>query len=310
MDHDQPAKIGVLIPCYNEERTVADVVEQFFRVLPTSNVYVFDNNSTDRTADLARAAGAIVISSPRQGKGHVVRQMFECVEADIYLMVDGDSTYPASEAPQLIRELLESKADMVVGTRLNKFQNGSFRRFHQFGNQMISSLIRALFGCKVVDVLSGYRAFTRDFVKTIPLMSGGFEIEVELTLQAAAKRMQIREVAIGYGERPSGSVSKLNTFGDGWVIIKSILFILKDYKPFLFFSALSGFSLSLSLALGAVPVKDYIENQFVTHVPLAVLAAALGVVGALFFGVGVILETVHRYHNENFMLLQRILRNK
>jgi glycosyltransferase involved in cell wall biosynthesis len=303
-------RLAVLIPCYNEEKTVAQVIHDFARHCPEAEIFVFDNNSTDRTSALAEAAGAVVIRSPRQGKGQVVRHMFDLIEADIYLMVDGDSTYPAEYAPLLIEELLTTRADMVVGARLGKFKGGSFRRFHRLGNHLITRLIRLLFNITILDVLSGYRVFTREFVKSIPLTSEGFEIETELTLQSVAKNFLIREVPISYGERPEGSFSKLNTFSDGWLILKAIIFILKDFKPLLFYSLAGVFFGAVSLIAGYAPIKDFIQYGYVYHVPLAILAASIAVLGALSFSVGIILETVHRYHNENFSLWRRTLKKQ
>lgn len=310
MSHDSnDPKIAVLLPCYNEEMTIAQVVADFRSHLPRADIYVFDNNSKDKTAETARKAGAIVVTSPRQGKGNVVRHMFREVNADYYLMADGDGTYPASAAPALLEAIRQGHSDMIVGMRLQNFGNQSFRRFHQFGNKLITGMIRLLFDLKVRDVLSGYRAFSDDFVKSIPLFSEEFEIETELTLQAVAKGYSIREIPIEYGERPEGSHSKLNTFSDGWMIIRAIFLILKDYKPFLFFGCLASLFFVLGMWSGYAPIVDFIEtpNHFVTHVPRAVLAAAFMILSSVSLAVGVILETVHRYHNENFLLQRRML---
>jgi glycosyltransferase involved in cell wall biosynthesis len=240
-------KVAVLIPCFNESGTVGKVVTDFKVALPQAAIYVFDNNSTDDTGRIAQENGAVVVPSLRQGKGNVVRHMFDYVDADIYLMVDGDDTYPVVHAHELIHLIETGQADMAVGTRLSNFAHRSFRSFHQFGNHLISKMIRVLFGVKVADVLSGYRAFSRDFVKTVPLMSGGFEIETELTLQAISKNFAIKEFPINYGSRPRGSYSKLNTFSDGFLILKATFIILKDYKPLLFFSSVSAILALLSL---------------------------------------------------------------
>src|SRR5262249_31553171 len=206
---------------------VAKVVGDFTRVLPGAQVLVYDNNSTDKTANLAREAGAIVRHAPRQGKGNVVKQMFHEVDSEVYVMVDGDDTYPATAAPDLIAELKKTGADMVVGVRMSSFKEGSFRRFHQLGNYLVAGLISRLFSSKITDVLSGYRVFSRAFAKTAPLMSQGFEVETEMTLQALAKRFVVKELPIAYGRRPEGSHSKLDTYSDGFLVLKSIAMIFK-----------------------------------------------------------------------------------
>jgi glycosyltransferase involved in cell wall biosynthesis len=299
------ADVAVLVPCFNEDLTVAKVVTDFTHALPGAQVLVYDNNSTDKTAVLARDAGSVVCHAPRQGKGNVVRQMFDEVDAQIYVMVDGDDTYPAAAAPDLIAELLKTGADMVVGVRMVSFAAGSFRRFHQLGNHLVAALISLLFSAKVTDVLSGYRVFSRAFVKTVPLMSQGFEIETEMTLQALAKRFVIREVPIVYGQRPEGSRSKLDTWSDGYLVLKLMGMIFKDYKPLLFFSSLSGILLLVTLAAGLAPIIDYVRSRYVYHVPLAILATGTGILSALSLTIGLILHTISRYHNETFELLRR-----
>ncbi len=300
------AGVAVVVPCFNEDLTVAKVVTDFTRALPGAQVLVYDNNSTDKTAVMARDAGAVVCHAPHQGKGNVVRQMFDEVDAQIYVMVDGDDTYPAAAATELIAELLKTGADMVVGVRMVSFSAGSFRRFHQLGNHLVAGLISRLFSAKVTDVLSGYRVFSRAFVKTVPLMSPGFEIETEMTLQALTKRFVIREVPIVYGQRPPGSRSKLDTWSDGFLVLKSIGMIFKDYKPLLFFSSLSGILLLVTLAAGLTPIVDYIRSRYVYHVPLAILAMGAGIMSALSLTIGLTLHTISRYHNETFELLRRL----
>jgi glycosyltransferase involved in cell wall biosynthesis len=300
-----PGTVAVLIPCYNEELTVGQVVRDFRAQLPNADIYVFDNCSKDQTSQRAREAGAHVVFSPRPGKGNVIRHMFNTIDADAYLMADGDSTYPASEAGKLLACLVESSADMVVGTRMATYSQNAFRRFHVFGNRLVARLISFLFGVQVTDVLSGYRAFSREYVKTVPLVSRGFEIETEMTLQAAAKGFLIREVSVPYGERPEGSVSKLNTFSDGFVVLKALLLIFKDYRPMFFFGSASFVLLVLSLVVGSFPIADYLEFHYVYRVPLAILAAALAIVATFTFFVGMILETVRKFHGENFELWRK-----
>lgn len=299
------SRVAVLIPCYNEAITVGQVIAGFRTHLPGSQIYVFDNCSTDNTAEVARQAGAHVVFSPKPGKGNVVRHMFNAIEAETYLMTDGDSTYPAELGPVLIETLRARHADMVVGTRMASYAESAFRRFHVFGNRMVAKLISLLFGVKVTDVLSGYRAFSREFVKTVPLVSSGFEIETEMTLQAAAKGYSILETPVTYGARPEGSVSKLNTFTDGFLVLKALFFIFKDYRPLVFFSAVSFLLFLASLVAGSAPIYDYIHFRYVYRVPLAVLAAAFAIISILTFFVGIILETVRKYHAESFELWRK-----
>jgi len=300
-------RVAVLVPCYNEEPTIDRVVRGFRDALPGATVYVFDNNSKDRTAECAREAGAVVVESTRQGKGNVVRHMFDIIDADLYIMVDGDDTYPPAAAPEMIELARAAAADMVVGTRLESHGRGAFRRFHQFGNRLISRLIATIFKLEVNDVLSGYRVFSRDFVRSVPLAAQGFEIETELTLQAAAKKFVIRETPIDYGERPAGSYSKLNTWGDGLLILKLIFLIFKDYKPLTFFG-----SLAIVLALGSAvaglpPLVSFVRTGF-ADVPMALLAVALAIISSILVAIGLLLHTIRNFHNENFELWRRIAR--
>jgi hypothetical protein len=231
--------------------------------------------------------------------------MFSAVEASLYLMADGDSTYPASEAPRMVEALRRQHADMVVGTRMATYSESAFRRFHVLGNRGVARLISLLFGVTVTDVLSGYRVFSREFVKTVPLLSAGFEIETEMTLQAAAKSFRIHEIPVSYGARPEGSVSKLSTFSDGFVVLKALLFIFKDYRPLIFFSSAATLLMVASLAVGSAPIADYLRFHYVYRVPLAILAAALAILSVLTFFVGIILETVRKYHAETFELWRK-----
>jgi glycosyltransferase involved in cell wall biosynthesis len=291
--------VAVLIPCHDEEVTIARVVEDFRRVLPDAAIHVFDNASTDRTAERARAAGAIVVASPRPGKGHVVRHMFETIEAEAYLMVDGDDTYAAADAPRLLDALRPGDVDMVVGARTAP-QAGAFRLFHRFGNRLVTGLIAWLFRVPATDVMSGYRVFSRAFVRSIPLLSGGFEIETEMTLQAAAKGYVFREVPVAYGRRPAGSHSKLDTFSDGFLVLRTVLLIMKDYKPLLFFTSTAAAFALLSIACGWGPVQDYMTTGLVPRFPRAILAAALGVLSGISLGVGLILDTLAKFQREQF----------
>ncbi|MFM7459548.1 MAG: glycosyltransferase, partial [Burkholderiales bacterium] len=231
-------KIAIIIPCYNEAVTIAKVIRDFRASIPEADIHVFDNLSADGTGDIARAAGAIVHLVPVQGKGAVVRQMFRDIECDIGVMVDGDDTYPADKVRLLIQPVIEGRAEMVVGTRLQKHEDASFRPLHVFGNQLVLRSINTLFGATLSDVLSGYRAFSTRFMSTTPVLSKGFEIETEITLHALEHHMPIVEVPVPYGVRPDGSESKLHTFRDGYRVLKAILWLYKDYRPLFFFGML------------------------------------------------------------------------
>src|SRR5262245_13052361 len=253
-------RVAVVIPCYDEATTIRKVVEDFRKALPEAEIFVFDNNSRDESAGIARAAGAHVVPSPLQGKGHVVRHMADAVDADVYLLVDGDDTYPADAAPAMVRRLVEADLDMLVGARLEEYASGAFRPFHRAGNRLISWLIRVLFRAQLVDVLSGYRALSRTFVDLVRLRRAGFEVETEMTLQALAKRLRVAEMPVRYGVRPQGSESKLDTWSDGFLIARCIFMLFKDYKPLVFFSWLSFFVGAAALAAGSAPILGYLHT--------------------------------------------------
>lgn len=292
-------RIAVVVPCYNEAPTVATVVHDFAAVLPQATIYVFDNNSTDDTASVAREAGATVIPSPLQGKGNVMSHMSRVVDADIYIVVDGDATYPADAAPRMLEIFRERDLDMLVGTRLQKYDTTAFRAFHRFGNDMITGMIRLLFRAPLTDVLSGYRVLSRRFVDIVRLRMGGFEVETEMTAQALTKRLAVGETPIEYGTRPEGSESKLNTWNDGFLIAKCILMLFKDYKPLAFFSVLAFVFAVASLVSGIAPILDYVEMRYVLHVPRAILAAGLGILSLVCLTAGIILDTIAKLHQEN-----------
>ena len=286
--------VAVLVPCYNEAVTVGKVVDDFRRALPLATVYVYDNNSSDGTADVARAHGAVVRHEPRQGKGNVVRSMFREVGADYYLMVDGDDTYPAEAAAELLAPLAADEADMTVGDRLS---NGSYgkendRAFHGFGNDLVRWLIKAIYGFAFEDVMTGYRAFTRAFVKTMPVLSQGFQIETEISIHAVERRWRIADVPIEYRDRPEGSVSKLSTFSDGARVLKAIASLCKDGKPLLFFGLVAAVLFALCLVAGVPVVAEYLATGMVEKLPSAVLAVGLFLCGALSLTAGAILHTV------------------
>jgi len=306
----QEPQIVVILPCYNEAPTIAKVVSDFAHVLPNAAIYVFDNNSTDDTASIAERAGAQVIPSPRQGKGHVIRHMSEVIDADIYVLADGDDTYPAEAAPDLINRFQNGHADMLVGTRLAQHEDKSFRIFHQLGNRLVSKLVSIFFSASITDILSGYRILSRDLVKVIRLRTSGFEVETEMTLQALTKRFVIEEVPVPYGTRPEGSVSKLNTWSDGYLIVRSILLIFKDYRPLLFFTLLAVILAIGSVASGIGPIIEFYQTGLVLRIPRAILAVGLGILATLSLLVGLILDTVSKYHAEIIELWKQQLKKQ
>ena len=296
-------RTAVVIPCFNEAATIAKVVADFRAALPEAEIHVFDNASTDRTAELAAAGGAIVHRVPQRGKGPVVRAMFRDVDADYYVMVDGDDTYPADRVKALLAPLSEGRAEMVVGTRLDDFEAGSFRPLHVLGNNLVLNSINMLFHAKLTDAMSGYRAFSRRFVKTLPVLSSGFEIETEITVHALQYRLPIVEVPVPYGERPTGSSSKLRTFHDGYRVLRTILQLYKDHRPLDFFGAIGLAFLAVAAIAGVAVVLEFLEYRQVIGVARAVLAVACGVIGVVSIATGAILDTVNRRARELYVLL-------
>jgi len=289
--------IAVIVPCYNEEAAIADVIRDFRHALPTAKVYVCDNNSTDNTVGVARAAGAIVRTEKLRGKGNVVRRMFADIEADVFVMVDGDSTYDAGAAPDMIRKLLDENLDLVNGKRVHK-DTGAYRAGHKFGNRLLTSLVATIFGKRFDDMLSGYKVFSRRFVKSFPSLSGGFEIETELTVHALELRMPVAEVETHYGARPEGSASKLSTFGDGYRILKMIAVLIKEERPLQLFTALFiAFALA-SIVLMIPIIGTYLETGLVPRFPTAILSLGLMLLGFLCLACGLILDTVTRGRQE------------
>jgi glycosyltransferase involved in cell wall biosynthesis len=288
------ARVVVVIPCHNEAASVAKVVGDFRATLPSSEVLVVDNASTDATAELARAAGARVIAEPRAGKGFALLAGFRAArDADYFVMVDGDDTYPAEEVHQLLAAAAAG-ADMVIGTRLAAPEEGAFRAGHSLGNRLFIVLVRGLFGVRTRDLFSGYRVLTRRFLATAPLVARGFEVEAELSLQAAAQAFTTAEVPIRYRARPASSPSKLQTYRDGTRILLAILTFFRDYRPLTFFGTLAAALLVLSLAGGAVVVSEFLRTGLVPRLPLAVLSAALFILAALSFTCGVLLSSINR----------------
>ncbi len=303
-DIKEGASVAVLIPCYNEALTIAKVVDDFHRELPEADIYVYDNNSSDATSEIAREHGAIVRRETRQGKGNVVRQMIRDIDADAYILVDGDDTYPAEAARALVEPILNDEADMTVGDRLS---NGSYgeentRAFHGFGNDLVRSLIKRIYGYDYHDVMTGYRAFSRIFAKTLPVESAGFEIETEMSIHAADKRWRIAQIPIAYRDRPEGSVSKLNTFSDGIAVLRMIASLFKDYRPLALFSIIAVVFIALGLIVGIPVVVDFSRTGLVERFPSAMLATGLVFCGLLAEGCGLILDTTAKSARKSYEL--------
>ncbi|TGK18953.1 glycosyltransferase [Leptospira fluminis] len=303
-------KIAVILPAYNEEITIRETILAFYKELPQAEFWIVDNNSSDRTNSIATETlkknkiKGKVLSESRQGKANAVRKAFFHADADIYVMTDADTTYPAEEVHKLIGALETEELDMVVGDRLSQgiYHKENKRRFHSLGNNLVIAIINLLFGAKLKDAMSGYRVFSRKFIKNYPVLSSGFELEIEMTLHSLDKRFAIREIPISYKDRPAGSVSKLNTISDGYRVVNHILWIFKDYKPMHFFGFLSVLSLLAAVAAGAPAIVDFLRYRYVYHVPLAVLATGLMVVAVLNFSIGLILHTVSKIQRFNFEL--------
>jgi glycosyltransferase involved in cell wall biosynthesis len=290
-------RIAVLLPCYNEEAAIAQTVAGFRAALPSAQVYVYDNNSRDRTREVAQGAGAVVREERMQGKGHVVRRMFADIEADVYVMADGDSTYDAAAAPDLVRRLVEERLDMVVGARKSEVEE-AYRRGHRLGNRLFTSILAGLFGRSFTDIFSGYRVFSRRFVKSFPALSRGFETETEISVHALELAMPVAEVVTAYGARPEGSVSKLSTYRDGWRIMRTILHLFRIERPVLFYGGFAVFLAALGLVLAVPLIVTYAETGLVPRFPTAILVTGMMVVAFLSFGVGLILDTVVRGRRE------------
>jgi glycosyltransferase involved in cell wall biosynthesis len=289
--------IAVLIPCYNEEAAIAKVIADFKHTLPQAAIYVYDNNSKDRTVDVAKQAGAIVRTETLQGKGNVVRRMFADIEADIYVLVDGDATYDAPSAPKMIQMLRDQSLDMVNGSRVTDIEK-AYRPGHRFGNWLLTGMVSWIFGSRFSDMLSGYRIMSRRYVKSFPALSAGFETETELTVHALELRMPIAEVATPYKDRPEGSVSKLSTFKDGFRILWTILVLVKEERPMQFFSLLALFFAAISTALIVPIFVEFLQTGLVPRLPTAVLSMGLMILGFLSITCGLILDTVTRGRRE------------
>jgi glycosyltransferase involved in cell wall biosynthesis len=297
----QTLRIAVLVPCFNEEAAIATVVGDFRKALPSAQIFVYDNNSRDRTVEVARAAGAHVRSERRQGKGHVVRRMFADIEADIYVLVDGDATYDAPSAQRMIDALVNNHLDMVVGVRIDQ-STAAYRPGHRTGNRMLTSFLSTVFGEAFKDILSGYRVFSRRFVKTFPVLSDGFEIETELSVHALELALPVGEIETPYYARPAGSVSKLNTWRDGFRILGTILKLYRSEKPLRFFTAIGAFLALVSIGLAVPIIITFLEEGLVPRLPTAVLSTGLMIVAMLSISSGLVLDTVTRGRREMKLL--------
>ncbi len=305
-------KIAVLIPCYNEEKTIGKVVRDAKAALPEATIYVYNNNSKDRTAEIAAEAGAVVRNEYMQGKGNVIRRMFREIDALVYVMVDGDDTYPMESAPEMVRMVLEHNADMVVGDRLSStYYQENKRPFHNFGNNLVRGSINRLFGCNVRDIMTGFRAFSYEFVKTFPVLSKGFEIETEMTIHAVYNNMQIDNVIIDYRDRPEGSVSKLNTFADGFKVLKTIARLYRSYKPFGFFSLVAVILAAVSIGFFIPILTEYWQTHLVPRIPTLIVCCFVMMAAVQSMFAGVILSTLAINNRREFeMQLNMLQRHK
>lgn len=302
-------KIAVLIPCYNESKTIEKVIKDYKKALPESDIYVYDNNSSDNTDKIAKKAGAIVKYEYRQGKGNVIRSMFREIDADCYLMIDGDDTYPSENAREMCDLVLEGKADMVIGDRLSStYFTENKRPFHNFGNKIVRFLINKIFKNNVKDIMTGYRAFSYEFVKGFPVLSKGFEIETEMTIHAIDKNFKLVEIPVTYRDRPEGSVSKLNTYSDGIKVLKTIGTLFKEYRPALFFNIIALLSLIIAVILGIPPVVEYFKTGLVMKFPSLIVSGVFVTVSLLLCITGIILQVLVKKHRQLYELILNQLR--
>lgn len=296
-------KIAVLIPCYNEEKTIEKVVRDSKAALPEATIYVYDNNSTDRTIELAKAAGAVIRYEYMQGKGNVIRRMFREIDAESYIMVDGDDTYPMEFAAEMVDKVLNHNADMVVGDRLSStYFTENKRPFHNFGNSLVRGSINSLFKCDIKDIMTGFRAFSYQFVKTFPVMSKGFEIETEMTIHAVSNNMQVENVIVEYRDRPEGSESKLNTYSDGMKVIFTIIRLFREYKPFSFFAILAFMLMAIAVGFFVPVFIEYWETGLVKRFPTLIVCGFVGLAAVQSFFSGMILQNIARRDRKDFEL--------
>lgn len=294
-------KIAVLIPCYNEEKTIGKVVADVNKVLPSAVIYVYDNNSSDKTVEIAREAGAVIRHEYKQGKGNVIRRMFREIDAECYLMIDGDDTYPLEHAPEMVEKVLEHSADMVVGDRLSAtYFTENKRPFHNFGNSLMRVGINSLFRSEIKDIMTGYRAFSYQFVKTFPVFSKGFEIETEMSIHAVYFNMQVENVVVEYRDRPEGSESKLNTFRDGFKVIRKMLQLYKNYKPFQFFGCITCLLVLIAFILLFPVFREYIATGLVPRFPTLIVCGFMVLAGIQSFFAGMILEVIAAKDRRDF----------
>ena len=302
-------KIAVLIPCYNESKTIEKVVRDYRAALPEADVYVYDNNSTDHTDDLARSAGAIVRYEPRQGKGNVIRTMFREIDADCYLMIDGDDTYPPDCAREMVNPVLEGRADMVVGDRLSAtYFTENQRPFHNLGNRLVKRLVNTLFRGDVRDIMTGCRAFSYQFVKSFPVLSRGFEIETEMTIHALDKNLSLRNVTVPYRDRPADSPSKLNTYSDGLRVLRTIARLYKEYCPLRFFGVIAALFALVGVAMLLPVLMEYFQTGLVPRFPTLIVACVLVILALLLLVCGLVLDTVAKKHRQLFEINLNLLR--
>ncbi len=307
----EKSKIAVLIPCYNESKTIEKVVKDWRKELPQADIYVYDNNSTDNTDKIAKKAGAIVKYEYKQGKGNVIRSMFRDIEADCYIMIDGDDTYPVENGQQMCDLILNGQADMVIGDRLSStYFTENKRLFHNFGNKIVRWLINKLFKNNVKDIMTGYRAFSYEFVKSFPVLSKGFEIETEMTIHAVDKNFKLVEIPVTYRDRPEGSESKLNTYSDGIKVLKTIATLFKEYKPSLFFTFISIILIIMALILGIPVFIDYFKTGLVLRFPTLICACIILVIAILLWVSGIILEVINKKHRQLYELYLNLLNKK
>ena len=300
--------IAVLIPCYNEAKTIAKVVRDYRAALPEADIYVYDNNSTDHTDDIAREAGAIVRYEYRQGKGNVIRSMFREIDADCYLMIDGDDTYPAENAREMVNLVLERKVDMVVGDRLSAtYYTENKRPFHNLGNRLVKGLVNTIFKGSVSDIMTGYRAFSYQFVKSFPVLSKGFEIETEMTIHALDKNLSVRSVQVEYRDRPADSPSKLNTYSDGMKVLRTIVRLYKEYRPMSFFGLLAALMALVSVILFIPIFAEYLHTGLVPRFPTLIVCGVMGTMALLLWVCGLILDTVAKKHRQLFEINLNLL---
>lgn len=305
------SKIAVLIPCYNESQTIAKVVKEYREVLPEADIYVYDNNSTDHTDEIAREAGAIVRYEYRQGKGNVVRSMFRDIDADCYLMIDGDDTYPAENARAMADLVLNKGVDMVIGDRLSStYFTENKRPFHNSGNRIVRYLINKLFHNNVRDIMTGYRAFSPLFVKTFPVLSKGFEIETEMTIHAVDKNFLLEEIPVTYRDRPEGSESKLNTFSDGFRVLHTIAVLFREYKPFQFFLSVATVLWLVAIGFFAPVFIEYLHTGVVMKFPTVIVCGVTATIGALMWICGIILDVIVKKHRQLYELMLNQMKNK